>query len=166
MDAQSVPVDDRGRFAVAVEQVERVEVAVHPAHRTALRGPSVGVPLQEGAPLQEPVQGQFVEGVAGAVTAHLGEQAVDEREGVGGVGTPGRIGTLGTLCVGTGGPGRPGALGRCRRSPALRRHHPFQTRVDDAQERPQPRALLRGELTAVPVAGRRSRGAARTHGPR
>lgn len=91
MDAQPVPVDDRGRFAVAVEQVEGVEVAVHPAHRAALRGPSVGMALQEGAPLQEPVPGQLVEGVVRAVAAYLGEQAVDEREGVGGVGSPGRI---------------------------------------------------------------------------
>lgn len=49
------------------------------------------MPLQEGAPLQEPVPGQLVEGVVRAVAAYPGEQAVDECEGVGGVGSPGRI---------------------------------------------------------------------------
>lgn len=49
------------------------------------------MPLQEGAPFQEPVPGQFVEGVGRPVAAHLGEQVVDEREGVGRVGAVGRL---------------------------------------------------------------------------
>lgn len=101
---------------------------MHPAHRAALRGPSVRVPFQEGAPLQEAVAGQFVEGVGRVVAAYPGEQVVDEGEGVGGVGA------LRTLL------GPP------------RRHHLLQGSVYDAQERPQAPALLRGELGAAAVA--------------
>ncbi len=45
--------------------------------------------LQQRPPFQEPVAGQFVEGVGGPVAAYVGQEVVDEREGVGGVGGEG-----------------------------------------------------------------------------
>lgn len=84
---QPVPVDDRHRVRVPVQHVQRVEVAVHPAGRRDVGGgrPVVGVLLQQGAPLDEAVFGELVEGVPGAPAARRGQQIVDQGERVGGV---------------------------------------------------------------------------------
>lgn len=89
--------------------------------------------LKERTAFQEPVPGQFVEGVGGAVPADVGEQIVDQREGVDGVGA------LHGMRAGR----RAGA--------GLGGHHPLQTGVYGPQERPQAGALAAGELTAVAV---------------
>ncbi len=86
LDAEPVPVDDRGGCVALIEHVERVEVAVHPAHRPAGRRTPVRVPLQHLPPLHQPVSGEFVEGRHGTVPRHPAQQIVDEREGGGGVG--------------------------------------------------------------------------------
>ncbi len=102
-----------------------MEVAVHPAGGGPVRRgrAAVGVPFEQGAPLHEPVDREFVEGVARGAPAVLSacgvQQVVDQREGVGGVRAAMAEGPAG------------------RRTRAVARgHHLFQAGVHGAEERP------------------------------
>lgn len=110
-----------------------MEVAVHPAGGRDVGGgrPAVGVLFQQGAPLQEAVLGQLVEGVPGAAPACGRQQVVDQREGVGGVGAP----------VSAGAP----------REPRARLHDLLKTGVHGPEQRSEPLRLGGGELGARPV---------------
>ena len=128
LHAEPVPVDDGDGFVPAVEQVERVEVAVHPAgDRVAGVGrAAVGVPFQQGTALQQPVLGQFVEGLARCAGAHPPQQRGDQR--IGHLGVRARV---------------PARLGGGL--------HPGQGGVDEAEQRAQAAGVRGGEFAALAV---------------
>lgn len=122
------------------------------------------MPFQQGAPLQEAVLGQLVEGVPGMASARDRQQVVDEREGVGGVGAPvpdrpdgpdGFDGFDGSDRS-TGPDGPDGSAGPDRstgplREPRARPHDLLQPGVHGPEQRPEPLRLVGAELGARPV---------------
>ncbi len=166
LDAEPVPVHDRRRFGAAVEQVERVEVAVHPARRGGRGGGRAAV----GVAFDEAALGQLVERVARAPVAGQGEQVVDEGEGLGGICGDRRAGRRPHPRRGRRrGPGRHvrggrrGGLGRGRVLPGAGRGSARMTRARQTWTTPssEPSRRLCGPVRSPP-----SRWVPSTHGCR